>query len=115
MQDRAITTRGFVMDDQLRYRRASERIAAMKGFYIHALVFILVVSGLAILNFAQGKPYWVLWVLLGWGAGVTLHGALVFGGKLGFLSRWEQRKMKELMARDDISDVRTDRTGKPAP
>ena len=101
------------MDDQLKYRRARERIAEIKGFYIHALVFLLVVSGLAILNFALGKPYWALWVLLGWGTGVAFHAALVFGRKIGFMSGWESRKMKELMKQDEMRDVRVDQIGKP--
>ena len=97
------------MDDQLKYHRARERIARIKGFYIHALVFVLVVSGLAALNVALGKPYWVLWVMLGWGGGTALHAALVFGGRIGFLSNWEQRKMKEFMEQDEARGARPDR------
>ena len=102
------------MDDQLKYRRARERIAQMKGFYIHGFVFLLVISGLLALNLALGKPYWVLWVLLGWGAGVALHAALVFGGGSSVLANWEQRKIKELMAQDDGPGVGAHQTGKPA-
>jgi two-component system, LytTR family, sensor kinase len=102
------------MDHQVKYRQAREHISAIKGFYIHGLVFLLVIAGLLVLNFALGKPYWVLWVLLGWGAGVALHAALVFGGSSSFVSRWERRKMKELMEQDDRRGVGGDRTGKPA-
>ena len=102
------------MDDQVKYRRARERISAIKDFYIHGLVFLLVISGLLALNLALGKPYWVLWVLLGWGVGVALHAALVFGGGSSFLANWEQRKIKELMAQDDRRGVGGDHTGKPA-
>jgi hypothetical protein len=102
------------MDDQLKYRRARERVARIKGFYIHGLVFVLVVAGLLALNLALGKPYWAFWVLLGWGAGVALHAALVFGGSSSFLSSWEQRKIKELMEQDERRGVGADQTGKPA-
>ena len=102
------------MDDQLKYDRARKRVAEIKGFYIHALVFALVVSGLAALNLALGKPYWVLWVLLGWGLGLLLHAAIVFSGELSFLSDWEARKMKQLLERDEARNVASDQTRRPA-
>ena len=81
------------MDDQVKYRQARERISVIKGFYIHGLVFLLVISGLLALNLALGKPYWVLWFLFGWGAGVVLHAALVL--------RWWQQLPGELGAAQD--------------
>jgi 2TM domain len=107
------TKRGSALDEQLKYRRARERMAEIKGFYIHALVFVLVVSGLAAVNFALGKPYWVLWVLLGWGAGVALHAALVFGRETSFLSNWEARKMKQLMNEVETPSAGREATEKP--
>ncbi len=102
------------MDNQQRYQRARRRIAEIKGFYIHALAFALVVSSLAVLNFALGKPYWIVWMLLGWGLGVALHAALVFGGQTTFLSNWEAQKMKQLMPESETSSSQKDVTGKPA-
>ena len=53
---------------------ARRRVAALKGFYIHVGVFALVLAGLLILNSLTGGPWWVVWVFLGWGAGVLAHG-----------------------------------------
>ena len=50
-----------------------------KGFWIHLSVFVLVNAGLVTLNLVRSpEKLWSRWVLLGWGAGILLHGFLVF-------------------------------------
>ena len=50
-----------------------------KGFWIHLSVFLLVNAGLVTLNLVRSPDkHWCRWVLLGWGAGILLHGILVF-------------------------------------
>ncbi len=51
----------------------------VRGFRIHALAFALTMILLAAINIATGQPYWVLWVLLGWGIGLFAHWAFVLG------------------------------------
>ena len=89
------------MDDQERFRNAKRQVARLKGFYVHASIFVLVLLGLVAINLWIGPPYWVLWVFLGWGAGLAGHAIGVFGQRLGFASEWETRKLKQLM--DDKS------------
>lgn len=43
------------------------------GFRIHAIVFALSMVLLSIINTWIGPPYWILWVLLGWGVGLLAH------------------------------------------
>lgn len=43
------------------------------GVHIHAFVFVLTMVLLAAINLWKGAPYWVLWVLLGWGMGLLTH------------------------------------------
>lgn len=50
-----------------------------RGFDIHAIVFVPTLIVLAIVNLAVGRPYWVLWVLLGWGIGLLMHWWFVLG------------------------------------
>jgi 2TM domain-containing protein len=57
-----------------RRAEARRRVAALKGFYIHLIVCVLVVAGLLIINSLTGGPWWVAWVFLGWGLGVLAHG-----------------------------------------
>jgi hypothetical protein len=56
-------------DQQQRYERARARVQAIKGFYIHASVFVLVNLGLFIINaFTSGLAggvWWFYWPLLG--------------------------------------------------
>jgi hypothetical protein len=72
-------------------------LAAIKGFYIHLLAFTLVNAGLLVINLAAGGPWWVLWVLFGWGVGVVAHALAVFAVKPRFIADWERRKLRQLV------------------
>ena len=54
-------------------------------------------AGLAIVNLATGGPWWVLWVLLGWGLGVLAHALTVFGHTSRAVADWEQRKLRQYL------------------
>jgi hypothetical protein len=46
----------------------------MRGFLIHLVVFIVVISGLAALNLTRNPTHpWFLWVLLAWGIALAGH------------------------------------------
>ena len=49
------------------------------GFRIHAIVFIPSILLLAVINWLTGAPYWVQWVILGWGIGLLSHWFFVLG------------------------------------
>src|SRR5688500_9166126 len=83
--------------DEERLAQAKRRVAALKGFYMHLFVFAMVLAGLAIINLATGGPWWVLWVLLGWGIGILAHAVTVFGRTSQLIADWEQRKLRQLM------------------
>jgi hypothetical protein len=87
------------MDDDLEYRQARSRVRTIKGFYVHVLVFVLVMALLLVINVATSRAWWVQWPFLGWGIGLVAHAAAVFGlaGWLG--SEWEEQKIKDLMAK----------------
>jgi hypothetical protein len=83
--------------DGERLAQAKRRLAALKGFYTHLFVFAVVLAGLTIINLATGGPWWVLWVLLGWGIGVIAHALTVFGRASRLVAGWEERKLKQFM------------------
>jgi fatty acid desaturase len=83
--------------DDERLARAQRRLAALKGFYIHLFVFAMVLAGLIIVNLASGGPWWVLWVLLGWGIGILAHAITVFGRSSQAIADWEERKLRQFM------------------
>jgi hypothetical protein len=86
--------------DDERLARARQRVAALKGFYIHLFAFAVVLAGLAIINAVLGRPWWVLWVLLGWGLGVLAHGLAVLAYTSQAIAAWERRKLEQFMSRD---------------
>lgn len=59
-------------------RLARRRAKAKLGFYTHALIYAVVITGLSLLAFSQGKA-WSLWPAAGWGFGLLMHGLRVFG------------------------------------
>lgn len=84
-----------------RLRMARRKVAALKGFYVHAAVFTGVMVLLAVIDLATGRPYWAHWVLLGWGAGLLAHRILLGAGISERVRRWEARKVDEYMKTDD--------------
>ncbi len=55
--------------------RAQRRL----GFLIHAITFIATIIVLVIVNYFTGAPYWVQWVVLGWGVGLFCHWFFILG------------------------------------
>ena len=57
--------------------QATDRVNA--GFWIHLACYVLVVSGLAVLNYQRNPDNpWVLWVAGGWGFGIAAHAMAFF-------------------------------------
>ena len=87
------------MDDTEKLTNARRHVAAVKGFYIHLSVFILVNILLVAINWAIGTPWWAQWPFLGWGVGIIGHALAVFGQLPGFAKDWEARQVKRYMDR----------------
>ena len=64
--------------ERLARRRAAQRM----GWIGHATVFTVVQLLLAALAWRSGHA-WNVWPLLGWGVGLVLHGAAVWGAAPG--------------------------------
>jgi hypothetical protein len=91
-----------VSPDQERYARAKQRVELLRGFYGHALVFILVNAGLAAYNVALDPDrLWFVFTLAGWGIGLIAHGAYVVGSGRFFGPAWQDRKIREEMVREE--------------
>ena len=69
------------------------------GFYIHALVYVLVNAGLYAINLSTGGYRWSVWPLWGWGLGLAIHGLVTFVGLHG-------DGMRERMLRDEMEKLR---------
>jgi len=105
--------RRWTMDEQEQaYKRAKERVEAIKGFYIHATVYVLVNLGLFAINALTAfGAWWFYWPLIGWGIGLTAHAVSVFlAGETGPLgTTWEERKTREIMEKEEAHKPPTHR------
>lgn len=83
----------FSAEDRDLHDRARRRVAMRTGFYIHALVFVLVNLGLFLLNGMTGGYRWSVWPLFGWGIGLAIHGLVTFLNLRG--EGWRQRMLAQ--------------------
>lgn len=88
---------------------ARKQVQEIRGFYIHAAIYVLVITGLWVLNALTSREWWVQWPMVGWGIGVSVHGLTVFAGRSFFGPEWEARKVAELMARENLRLVTTEK------
>ena len=92
-------------EQDVKYQKAKERVEAIKGFYIHLTVYVVVNLILFSINMITSPDsLWFFWPLMGWGIGFAFHALSVFvfspGFGPGFGADWEERKIKELMDKD---------------
>lgn len=87
---------------QERYLKAKERVEAIKGFYCNLMAYCIVIPFLIWLNLRTTSFLWVLFPIFGWGFGLLMHGMEAYGTNPLWGKRWEERKIREFMDRDDI-------------
>ncbi len=97
---RALSQEEFISDK--RYQKAREKVEALKGFYGNLVAYCLVIPALAWLNYRTTDFPWVIFPALGWGFGVVMHGLEAFGYNPLWGKRWEERKLRELMEKDEF-------------
>ncbi len=91
--------------EQDKYLRAKKRVEKIKGFYVHLFVY-LVVNGVITFTILKNVSYnelniWMFSTALWWGIGLVFHAYGVFGQGLLFTKDWEERKIQEIMDKDD--------------
>jgi len=87
------------IEKDLKYARAKKKVEALKAFYIHLTVYLLVNAMLVSINFlTDAGNWWFVYPLCGWGIGIFIHGLTTFAN--GYGSDWEERKIKEYMGKD---------------
>lgn len=85
-----------------KYIRAKERVDELKKFYKNLTSYVVVIAGLAALNYwVDGWRYmWFLWAAFGWGIGLFFHAINAFRINPFFGKDWEKRKIEELLEKD---------------
>lgn len=104
------------------YDRARKKVDAIKGFHTHIGVYIVInilillfrANILSILRLNRVDLEFERWLdlntwgtVLFWGIGLAIHGLYVYRFKFGFIKRWEERKLKEFMEKEDSNDFKS--------
>lgn len=92
------------MNQEQQLERAKKRVREIKAFYEHFVVYVIVMIVLVLIDWRSGPGWWFYWPLFGWGIGITFHAVGTFGvfGLLG--PDWEERKVRQLMAKQQDED-----------
>ena len=86
--------------DDPRYLEARRYACRLRGFYIHATVFVLVNAGFLALNFITHRNHFgFAWATFGWGIGLLAHGLSVFAFGNAFGRQWEERTIRRYLER----------------
>jgi hypothetical protein len=86
--------------DQDRYERARQRVELLRGFYGHAVVYVIVNLGLIAWNLATTPgDLWFVPTLLGWGIGLAAHAAYALSAGRFLGPAWTERKIREELDR----------------
>jgi hypothetical protein len=94
------------MNQEQLYKRAHERVEALKGFYIHAAMFVMVNLGLFAINALTAGTWWFYWPLIGWSIALGIHALVLFlfQGTGPWGEEWEERKTREMMEKEDTEE-----------
>jgi sensor histidine kinase YesM len=84
-------------NEQTAYDRASRRVKEIKEFYGSLISYCIVIPVLVFINFRTFSGFqWFWFPMLGWGLGLVFHAFRVFG----YGSSWEERKIQEILKKD---------------
>lgn len=94
-------------DDDARREEVRRYVRGLRAFQVHAAVFAasmtLIIGVNAAVNanagtLGQWSAWWSVWSLIGWGAGLTVHGLVVRLARRNlFQHDWEERKIDEIL------------------
>ena len=95
-------------ENNIKYLNAKKRVKQVKGFYIHALVFVLVNAFIIMMKVINrqhvaGEPQIKIsqfLTIIIWGVGLVAHGLSVFLPNFILGKNWEEKKIRELMDKD---------------
>lgn len=78
---------------------ALKHVRQLKGLYLHATQYVVVVTAMAIFNlWRQPHYWWFLWVAFGWGTGLLVHAARVMDWG-PFSTAWEKAQVEKRLGR----------------
>ncbi|MEO8235855.1 MAG: 2TM domain-containing protein [Flavobacterium sp.] len=96
-------------EEEVKYEQAFKRVKRIKGFYVHFLVYLLVNASIICGNYfgnhrSENEIFWS-WETFStaffWGIGLLAHGMSIFGRNIFFGDNWEERKIQELIEKEN--------------
>lgn len=84
----------------IKYIEAKRKVKSMKGFYLHATVYVLVNLFIISQNVQEGESLSNMdnyWTAIFWGIGLLGHALSVFLPTFILGKNWEEKKIRELM------------------
>jgi len=93
--------------DEIRYQAAARRVKKIKNFYVFTFVYLAVNIFILYLNYSglrAGESIWQLKYFslpLFWGIGLIAYGMNVFFSGFFLGNTWEEKKIKELMDKEN--------------
>lgn len=90
-------------------RVARKRVKEIRGFYISAMLYTVIIPILWVINLSTGTKLWAHWPMIGWGLGLVVQGLTVFAGRSFFGTEWEEKKIDEIMAREKLKVVSSEK------
>jgi hypothetical protein len=85
-----------------KYEQAKEQVEKIKGFYVHATIYFIFVPVFIWLNYISNAGFpWAIFPIGGWGFGLMGHAAETFNYNPFFGKEWEERKIQDLMDKDN--------------
>jgi uncharacterized integral membrane protein len=97
---------GNLNSDQIRYEEAVKKVKKLKGFYTHALVYVVInimVIIANIQNYETGESFFQFKTFMTaffWGIGLLAHAMGTFIPYFILGKDWEERKIKQLMEQE---------------
>lgn len=85
-----------------KYSMAKEQVEKLKGFYVHFTIYLIFIPVFLWLNYISNAGFpWAIFPIGGWGFGVMGHAAETFNYNPFFGKNWEERKIREMMDKDN--------------
>jgi len=97
--------------EKARLKRARQRVAEVKGFYVHLMVYVVINTTILVVKIVgtsyHGEtfmgPIWhfstfAAWIF--WGIGLAFHALKVFSNKPFLGKRWEERQIQKYMEKE---------------
>jgi sensor histidine kinase YesM len=87
--------------------RAHVRVQELRSFYVALFIFVIINVFFWTINLWQGGYLWAIWPTAGWGIGMLAWWAsfALRDGNWYFGAKWEEAKVEEIMARENLRVV----------